>query len=207
MSNDPFKRSSIAVGIVVIILISFPVGLILLTGESIVFNPDWNASKFIILFYGGITLIFGYLCSIPIIQLMMKYTDMGIEQPSIFGSKALRWDEIKEVRNITTGNIVLVGSETKININPNLFVDTQRFFAELRSRIPETVFPGEAQINQEIIYRKKSDSLRSSIGAFITAILAFVVGADLIATVVGLLFMAYGLYEIRRWKNYGREQP
>ncbi|MFN8427880.1 MAG: hypothetical protein U0X87_16690 [Anaerolineales bacterium] len=90
-------------------------------------------------------MIFGYLCSMPIIQLFMKYTDMGIEQPSIFGSKALRWDEMYEVRNITTGNIVLVGFETKININPNLFVDTQRFFAELRSRIPETVFPNETQ--------------------------------------------------------------
>ena len=208
MITDPFKRSSLAVGVAIVILASLPVGLILLTGESIISNPDWHVSKFIILFYGGIILIFGYLGSLPINQLMMKYTDVEIEQPSIFGSKTLRWDEIKEVRNITTGNIVLVGSATKININPNLFVDTQRFFAELRSRIPETVFPGEAQINQEIIYRKRSDSLRSSIGAFIAAILAFVVGTNLIATVVvGLLFIAYGLYEIHRWKNYGREQP
>lgn len=208
MITDPFKRSFLAVGIAIVILVSLPVGLILLTGESIVSNPDWNVSKFIILFYGGIILIFGYLCSLPIIQLMMKYTDVEIERPSIFGSKTLRWDEIKEVRNITTGNIVLVDSDTKININPNLFVDPQKLFAELRSRIPETVFPSEAQIKREITYRKRSDSLRASIGAFIAAILVFAVGTNLIATVViGFLFFAYGLYEIRKWKNYGREQP
>lgn len=202
MITDPFKRSFPAVGIAIVILVFPPAAFIFLTGESIISNPDWNASKIIILFYGGIILIFGYLCSIPIIQLMMKYTDIGIEQPSIFGSKALRWDEIKEVRNITTGNIVLVGFETKININPNLFVDTPRFFAELRSRIPETVFPSEIQIQQEIIGRKRSDSLRTAIGAFVTAILVFVVGTNLVATIIiGVLILAYGLFEIRRWNK------
>lgn len=202
MITDPFKRSFPAVGIAIVILMFPPAAFIFLTGESIIFNPDWNVSKFIFLFYGGIVLIFGYLCSMPIIQLFMKYTDMGIEQPSIFGSKALRWDEIKEVRNITTGNIVLVGFETKININPNLFVDTQRFFAELRSRIPETVFPNETQIQQEIIGRKRSDSLRTAIGAFVTAILVFVVGTNLVATIIiGVLILAYGLFEIRRWNK------
>lgn len=206
MNNDPFQRSSTVVWIGIVILMSLPVSLVMVTGSDIISRKSWSASAFIVFFYGGIFLTFAYLCSLPIVQLMMKYTDYGVEQPSILGSKFLYWHDVQEVRNITTANIVLVGSATKININPILFVNQQGFWAEIRSRIPESVFPSDAQINQEILRGKRNDSMRSALGAYIFTVLVFVVGTNVTATIViGLLVLAYAVIETRRWIRYGRK--
>ena len=206
MGNDPFQRSSFLVWIVIVILMALPVTLILLTAESVVSSSDWNESKYAFLFYGGILLLFAYLCYQPIIQLRTKYTDSGIQQSLLIGSKFIYWHDVKEVHNITTANIVLIGSDTKININPNLFVNPQSFLAEIQSRIPETVFPSDSRISQEIVRGKRNDAMRSAIGAYILTVLVFVVGTNVTATIViGLLALVYALFETRRWIRYGRK--
>ncbi len=113
MKNKPFERSSSLVWAGAIIMMVIAVVSILIIAKSTI----GGTSLVCFPIYAGIFLLFAYISALPIIQLMTKYTDGGIEQPSIFGSKFLRWQDVKEIRNITTGGIILVGSETKINVN------------------------------------------------------------------------------------------
>ena len=206
MDNEAFKRSSHLVWILVVFLMSIPVAFIWLTVDGGILQSNWDELKFAILIDGGLLLSFAYLCSSPIIQLRTKYTDNGIEQPSIFGSKFLHWQDIREIRNITTGNIILVSSNTKININPNLFLDPLKLLSEIRSRVPESAYPSDAQINQEIINGKRDGAKRSAIGAYIFVILIFVIGTNVVAKIIfSLIILGYALYETRKWIKYGRK--
>lgn len=145
-------------------------------------------------------------CSAPIIQLKTKYTDNGIEQPSFFGVKSLYWKDVAEICNITTSEIILAGSGTKIRINLFLFKNPQGLLSEIRSRIPESAYPSEAQINREIYRRKQNDSGRVAIGAFLIAALVFIVGKNIYATIFGLLALILLVYGIRNWIKYRRLQ-
>jgi hypothetical protein len=202
MSNDPFRRSTAIVWGAAILLMSVPVVFIWLTAESTIREKDWSPSFFVIFFFGGILLLFAYLSSLPVIQLMTKYTENGIEQPSLFGSKFLPWHDVQEIRNITTGAMILIGTDTKISINLNLFQDPHAFLSAIRSRIPEYAFPSEAQIRQEILRHKQADAGRSAIGAFIFMVVIIVIGRNVRAVMFGLLVAAFMIYEIRNWLKY-----
>lgn len=207
MNKNPFQRSTSIVLILLAITLSVPVIFIGVTTQSAIISGDlMKIPGFMILFLSGILFLFCYICSIPIIQLMTKYTDNGIQQLSVTGWKFLAWNDVKEIQNITTGNIILIGSKTKIYINPFLFTNPQNLLAEIRLRIPESSYPSENQANQEIIHQKRNDARRSAIGTFIAAILIFILGKQLIPTMIfGLLIIMYALFETRRWIKYNRE--
>ena len=198
MKNNPFERSSFLVlaltTIVMVVAVAFIFIIVKSTigGTSIICLP----------IYAGIFLFFAYICYLPIVQLMTKYTDSGIEQSSFFGSRSLRWQDVKEIRNITTGGIILISSDTKINVNLFLFKSPQDLLFEIRSRIPESVYPSDTEINNEIYRRKQNDVRRSIIGALIALVLIIAVGKNMYALIFGLLMLAFMIYEIRNWLKY-----
>jgi hypothetical protein len=198
MNNNPFERSSSLVWALTTIMMVVAFAFIFIIVKSTI----GGTSAICFPIYAGIFLFFAYICYLPIIQLMTKYTDSGIEQPSIFGSKFLRWQDVKEIRNITTGGMVLVGSETKINVNLFLFKNPQGLMSEIRSRIPETIYPSDAEINKEIYRRKQNDAGRSIIGTLIAIVLIIAVGKNTFAIIFGLLMVAFLVYEIRNWLKY-----
>lgn len=165
-----------------------------------------GTSAFCFPVYAGIFLFFAYVCVLPMIQLKTKYTDSGIEQPSIFGLISLSWQDVKEIRDITTDHITILGPDTKILVNLHLFNNPQNFLAEIRSRIPAHVYPSDAEINQEIYLRKKNKAGRLTIFYFLNAILIFVVGKNVFAIIFGLLVIALALHQLRKWLEYRRLQ-
>jgi len=199
MNNHPFERSSSLVWVLTTIMMVVAFALIFIVAKSTISGT--SAICFPI--YAGIFLFFAYICYLPIIQLMTKYTDSGIEQPSIFGSKFLRWQDVKEIRNITTGGIILVGSETKINVNLFLFKNPQGFLSEIRSRIPESIYPSDTEINNEIYRRKQNDAVRSIIGTLIVIVMVIGIGKNMSAVIIiSLLMLAFMIYEILNWLKY-----
>jgi len=198
MNNNPFERSSKTAWILIAIVMAVPVAFIFVMVKFTI----GGTSAILIPFYACICLVFALICSSPIIQLMTKYTDSGIEQPSFFGSKSLRWQDVKEIRNITTGGMLLIGSDTKINVNLFLFNNPQGLLSEIRSRIPESAYPSDNQINREIYRRKQNDAGRSIIGTLIGIVLVIVVGKNMSAVIFGLLMLAFMIYEIRNWLKY-----
>ena len=200
MNNNPFERSAKVAWIGIAIFIAVPVVFI----SIMMFTTIGGTALICLPFYIiSIFLIFALTSSSPIIQLKTKYTDGGIEQPSIWGYKFLRWEDVKEIRNITTNEIILVGSETKINVNPFLFIDPQGLLSEIRSRIPESAYPSDAEINNEIYRRKQNDAGRSIVGTLIAIALTFVIGKNMSAVIIiDLLMLAFIIYEIRNWLKY-----
>ena len=73
---------------------------------------------------------------------------------------------------------------------------------EIRSRIPESVYPSDTEINNEIYRRKQNDARRSIIGALIALVLIIAVGKNMYALIFGLLMLAFMIYEIRNWLKY-----
>jgi hypothetical protein len=202
MNNNPFERSPLTAWILIAIVMAGPVAFIFVMVKFTI----GGTSTFCFPFYAGIFLFFAYFCSYPIIQLMTKYTDNGIEQPSIFGPISLSWQDVKEIRNITTGHITILGPHAKIRINLHLFNNPQNLLAEIRSRIPTHVYPSDSQIDQEIYRRKQNEAGRLAIFYFLGAILIFVVGKNVFAIIFGLLIIAFALYQIRKWLEYRRLQ-
>jgi hypothetical protein len=198
MNNNPFERSPKTAWILIAIVMCVPLSFIFIMVKFTI----GGTSTVLIPFYACIFLVFALICSSPIIQLMTKYTDSGVEQPSFWGSKSLRWQDVKEIRNITTDRISLVDPGTKINVNLFLFKDPQGLLSEIRLRIPESAYPSEEQINREIYRRKQSDAGRSIIGALIGIILIIAVGKNMYAIIFGLLIMVFMIYEIRNWFKY-----
>jgi uncharacterized membrane protein YhaH (DUF805 family) len=199
MNNNPFERSAKMAWIGIAIIMAVPVAFI----SIMAFMTIGGTSAFCIPFYIGIFLIFALICSLPIIQLKTKYTDSGIEQPSLFGYKFLHWQDVKEIRNITTGGMILIGSDTKINVNLFLFKNPQGLLSEIRSRIPESAYPSDTEINNEIYRRKQNDAGRSIIGTLIALVLVIVIGKNMSAVIIiSLLMLAFMIYEIRNWLKY-----
>lgn len=199
MNNHPFERSPLTAWLGIAIMMAIPVAIIFATVKLTI----GGTSAFCIPFYVGIFLFFAYFCFYPIIQLMTKYTDSGIEQPSFFGSKSLRWQDVKGIRNITTGGIILVGSEMKINVNLFLFKNPQALLSEIRARIPESAYPSDTEINNEFYRRKQNDAVRSIIGSLIALVLVIVIGKNISAVIIiGLLMLAFMIYEIYNWLKY-----
>jgi hypothetical protein len=151
-----------------------------------------------------ILVIFGFLGSGPLIQLLTKFSDEGIEQLSFPKNRFIYWRDVKEIRNFTTANIEIIGLNTKIFINPNLFRNARQLRDEIRVRIPESSFPNETQIKSEINRIKRDDSGRSAIGAFIFGIFIFLVGKDGFAIILGGLVIVYGFYEAQKWIKLNR---
>ena len=135
----------------------------------------------------------------PIDDKIYRYRNWAI---IFFGSRSLRWQDVKEIRNITTGGIILISSDTKINVNLFLFKSPQDLLFEIRSRIPESVYPSDTEINNEIYRRKQNDVRRSIIGALIALVLIIAVGKNMYALIFGLLMLAFMIYEIRNWLKY-----
>lgn len=199
MNNNPFDRSAKMAWIGIAFIMAVPVAFI----SIMAFMTIGGTSAILFPFYACIFLVFALICSSPIIQLKTKYTDSGIEQPSFFGSKFLHWQDVKEIRNITTSEIILVGSETKINVNLFLFKSHQGLLSEIRSRIPESAYPSDAEINKEFYRRRQNDAARSIIGTLITIVLVIVIGKNVSAVIIiGLLMLAFMIYEIRNWLKY-----
>ena len=199
MNSNPFERSSSLVWALTTIMMIVAFAFIFIFVKFTI----GGTSAICFPIYAGIFLFFAYISSLPIIQLMTKYTDSGIEQPSIFGSKFLRWQDVKEIRNITTGGIILVGSDTKINVNLFLFKNPQGLLSEIRSRIPESAYPSDTEINNEFYRRKQNDAARSIIGTLIAIVLVIVIGKNMSAVIIiGLLMLAFMIYEIHNWLKY-----
>jgi hypothetical protein len=198
MNNNPFERSPKTAWILIAIAMAVPVAFIFVMVKFTV----GGTSASLIPFYAFIFLVFALICSSPIIQLITKYTDSGIEQSSFLGSKSVRWQDIKEIRNITTSVITLVGSDAEINVNLFLFKNPQGFLFEIRSRIPESAYPNESQLNREIYRRKQNDAGRSVISALIGIILIIAFGKNIYAVIFSLLILALIIYEIRNWLKY-----
>jgi hypothetical protein len=199
MSNNPFERSPKTAWTFIAVLMFVPVTFIFVMAKFTI----GGTSAILFPFYAFIFLVFALICSSPIFQLMTKYTDSGIEQPSFFGAKSLRWQDVKEIRNIATGGLILIGSETKINVNLFLFKNPQGFLSEIRSRIPESAYPSDTEINNEFYRRKQNDAARSIIGTLIAIVLIIVIGKNMSAVIIiGLLMLAFMIYEIRNWLKY-----
>ena len=198
MNNNPFARSLLTAWILITVVMIVPAAFVF---AMVNFTIGGTSAIFIPL-YASLLLVFALICSSPVIQLMTKYTDSGIEQPSFFGTKALQWQDVKEIRNITTGGIILIGSDVKINVNLFLFKNPQGLLSEIRARIPESAYPSETQINQEINRRKQNDAGRSAIVAFICIVLTIVVGKNVYALILSLMMAAWMIYEIRNWLKY-----
>lgn len=180
------------------IIMAVPVAFI----STMVFMTIGGTSVICLPIYIGIFLFSALICSSPIIQLKTIYADSGIEQPSFFGTKSLHWKDVEEIRNITTGSMTLVGSGTKINVNLFLYKNPQGLLAEIRSRVSETAYPSETQINREIYRRKQNEAGRSSISSFVCIILIAAFGKNIYAVIFGLLIAAFMIYEIRNWVKY-----
>jgi hypothetical protein len=198
MNNNPFERSLKTTWTLIAIVMFVPVAFIFVMVKFTI----GGTSAILIPAYVCIFLVFAFMCSAPVIQLMTKYTDSGIEQPSFWGSKFLHWQDVQEIRNITTSEIILVGSDAKISANLILFKNPQGFLSEIRLRIPESAYPSENKINLEIYRRKQNDSGRSIIGALLSIILIIIVGKNIYAVIFGLLMVAFMIYEIRNWLRY-----
>ncbi len=199
MKYSPFERSTKMVWIGITIIMAVPVAFI----SVMAFMTISGTSVFCFPFYISIFLFFALICSEPIFQLKTKYTDSGIEQPSLFGYKFLYWQDVIEIRDITTGRIILVGSDTKINVNILLFKNPQGLLSEIRSRISESAYPSDTEIINEIYWRKQNDAGRSIIGTLIAIVLTIVFGKNISAVIIiGLLMLAFMIYEIRNWLKY-----
>ncbi len=199
MNNNPFERSPKTAWTLITVVMLIPVAFIFVMVEFTI----GGTSAALIPFYACLILVFALICSSPIFQLMTKYTDSGIEQPYFLGSKSLRWQDVKGIRNITNGGMILVGSDTKINVNLFLFKNPQGLLSEIRSRIPESAYPSDPEINNEIYRRKQNDAGRSIIGTLIAIVLTFVIGENMSAVIiVGLLMLAFIIYEIHNWLKY-----
>ena len=199
MNNNPFERSPSLVWVLTTSMMVVAFAFIFIIAKSTI----GGTSAICFPIYAGIFLFFAYIGYLPIIQLMTKYTDSGIEQPSIFGSKFLLWQDVKEIRNLTAGGMILIGSETKVNVNLFLFKNPQGLLSEIRSRIPESAYPSDTEINNEIYRRKQNDAGRSIIGALIAIVLVIATGKNISAVIIiGLLILAFLIYEILNWLKY-----
>ncbi len=168
-------------------------------------NPlpvGWTWAQ-VILIDLSIFLLIGYLSLQPIIQVLTKFTDNGIEQPTLFQNKVIDWQDVQEIRNITTANIEISGSKTKIYLNPVLFVDHHALINELRLRVPALVFPSDEQIAREVNKHKRNDAGRTAIGMLFFGICIFVFGKDIVSYLLGLLMVGYGMFEFRKWLKLG----
>lgn len=220
MNLESFKRQSAWGWGVAIFLIGFALfAVVLITTPAIrwqITSPelrhtldnkplpdDWTWTQ-IILWDLGIILAIGYLASQPIIQLLTKFTDEGIEQPSLFQIKTIYWQDIQKISNITTANIEIIGPQTKINLNPNLFADHLALINELRLRVPTSAFPNDEQVLQEVKNHERNDSGRATIGAILFGVLIFIFGKGLFAYLFGLAIIGYGVFEFRKWLKLGR---
>ncbi len=220
MSLESFKRHSVwgwGVSIFLIGFALFSTGFITLpairwqlatpdirpTLDNKPLPDDWSWVQ-ILLIDVGIFLSLGFLSSGPITQLRTKFSDDGIEQPTLFQKKVIRWQNVQKINNITTANIEIRDAETKIHINPNLFIDPDALVNELRLRVSPSAFPNDEQVFQEVTQNKRNDSGRSAIGAFIFGILIFVFGKNICAYLFGLAMIGYGAFEFRKWLKLGR---
>jgi hypothetical protein len=185
--NNPFERSATMVWLGIAIMMAIPVAIISIS----VFMTIGGTSVFCLPFYVGVFLFYALICSLPIIQLKTKYTDSGVEQPSLLGTKSLHWKDVEDIRNITTAGIILVGSGVKININLFLFENPQGLLSEIRSRIPESAYPSEDRIHREIYRRKQNDAGRLAIGALIFIGLTIAIGKNIYAVIFGLLALFF----------------
>jgi hypothetical protein len=198
MNNDTFERSRLMAWIGIAVVMAVPIIFIFTTA----FMTIGGMSVLCLPFYAGIFIIFALFGFLPIIQLKTQYSDKGVEQPSFLGTKSLRWQDVEEVRNITSSGIILVGSDVKININLFLFKNPQGVLSEIRSRIPETAYPSEVQINREIYRRKQNDAGRLAIGALILIGIIITDGENLYAVIFGLISLVFLIYQIRNWLKY-----
>jgi hypothetical protein len=164
---------------------------------------DWTWTQ-IILMDLGILLTVGYLSSAPITQVRTKFSDEGIEQPTLLQNKVIRWENVQKVSNITTANIEISDSKTKIYINPNLFANPDALINELRLRVPSSAFPNDKQVSQEVTHHKRNDSGRTALGAILFGIFTFIVGKGVIAYIIGLLLLGYGAFEFSKWLKFWR---
>ena len=203
MNNNPFERSNKVAWIGLTFFLAVPVAFI----SIMMFATIGGTALICLPFYIIIIFLFFVLTSSsPIIQMKTKCTDDGIEQPSLWGYKFLRWQDVKEIRNLTTSGITFVGSETNININPFLFKDPQGFLSEIRSRIPESAYPSDTEINNEIYRRKQNDAGSSVLGSLIALVLIIAIGENTYAVIFDLLVVAFIIYQIHNWLKYKRLQ-
>jgi len=159
---------------------------------------DWSWAQ-ILLIDVGIFLSLGFLSLGPITQMRTKFSDDGIEQPTLFQNKVIRWQNVQKINNITTANIEIRDAKTKIYLNPNLFTNPHALVNELRLRVPPSAFPNDEQFSQEVTQDKRNDSGRSAIGAVIFGILIFVFGKNIVAYFFGLAMLGYAAFEFRKW--------
>lgn len=201
--DNPFEPSVKRVWTIIAIFMAVPVGLIFVYVKFM--NGGTTTPS--ILFYVGFILFFTFPYIPLIIQLMTKFTDSHIGQPSLFGVKILHWQEIIEIRDLTTAKIILVGSDTKINIIVFVYKFPQELLTEIRSRVPDAVFPSETQMVRDIYRRKQKNAGRSALSSFIFIVLIFIFVKNLYAVFFGVLIMAViMIYEIRNWFKYRRPQ-
>jgi hypothetical protein len=124
----------------------------------------WGA---IILFDLGFLMLCLLSCEGDVVQLLTKFTEDGIVQPSFPHSKSIRWQDIRKISGLTTNRIHISSETTKLYLSPLLFRNPREFAIEIKERIPRAAFPDATEVHQESL-RHKPRVFDSGIMSFIS---------------------------------------
>lgn len=140
------KREILSVSLMLFIMgLSSLVGLdaIVLLDEAQVRSATTNWHAFYLINLGVILIMVLMLFQV-LPNFLSIYTDEGIKWPSLSGYKLMRWSEVTSVEDSRTfwqgRRVVLKSSRRRIIINLQLFVTEDEVVAELKKRIPESLW-------------------------------------------------------------------
>jgi hypothetical protein len=164
---------------------------------------DWTWTQ-IILIDAGLVLTASYLTLSPIIQVLTKFTDEGIQQPGLLRNKIIHWQDIQKIYNTTTDNIEIRDSKTKVQLIPSLFVNPPALRKELHLRAPASAFSTIQQVSQKVKQHKRNHLGRMALGATSVSIFIFTFGQTVVSFAIGTLLLGYGIFEFEKWLKLDR---
>jgi len=161
----------------------------------------WGA---IFLFDLGFLVICTYLCIEESIQMMTRFTDEGITQPSFPRSKLIRWQDVQTIRGLSTNTIRILTSTTQISLNLISFRNPQDFIDELKVRVPTSALPSTDELALE---NMRSTWMRiglGSVGFLVFSILLFYSGNRTGSLLSGIMAIIFGFYFVQTWRRLSR---
>jgi len=142
-------------------------------------------------------------CYRPLVQLGTKFSQAGIEQPSLWGWKSIGWQEAQAVTGLAGDEIVLTGPADTIRLDLTYYKHRKALVQAIQARLPTNVAPGKAQLERETLQYRRSRAVSAVLGALILAAVALLVD-HWVVRVMGLLLVLAAAWLAWLWFRLGQ---
>jgi len=142
-------------------------------------------------------------CYRPLVQLGTKFSQAGIEQPSLRGWKSIGWQEVQAVTGLAGDEIVLTGPADTIRLELIYYKHQKALVQAVQARLPANVTPGKAQLERETLQYKRSKAASAVLGSLLLAAVALLVDHRAVR-VMGLLLVLAAAWLAWLWFRLGQ---